>query len=272
MSASLEQEVDSASDLPDPRQTIAAIGQHLRRVRLASGLKLADLAAKLKVPEKKLTAMENGVLEPFNLAYTRAMLRGYAKIIHTDIDTELAKLGPVPEPSQLKPRSDSLRAKDRHKVFVSPWFKVFCLLFISILVSCAAYLGWRSGYLSWRVSLFLSPAEQLTANATEGNPAQGTDLALETPAGAIAPPSEILPPPPVLLSIKFLAPSWYEVKDVRDKVLATGLETPGAIKRLKLIPPVKLTLGNAAGASIEFRNQPVHIPSTESGVARLVLE
>lgn len=78
-------------------QNAIVIGQRLKKARQESKADLKNLAARLKVSESKLVAMEEGTLAMPHLIFLRGMLRSYAKVLGVDINAELAELGSAGE-------------------------------------------------------------------------------------------------------------------------------------------------------------------------------
>ncbi len=85
-------------------QGAIVIGQRLKKARQDSNADLKDLAARLKVPESKLIAMEEGTLTMPHLIFVRGMLRSYAKALGIDINNELAELGATEEEAVSAPK------------------------------------------------------------------------------------------------------------------------------------------------------------------------
>lgn len=132
-----------------PEQALKSIGEHLKQTRLKSGLSLAEVANKLKLSEKKLANIEVGTLNISNLSYTRAVLRGYAKILHTNIDNHLLALAAPaqdPEPIQTaaNPQAPNILITKTDGSTTLPWPTRKLLWVISIIgtISLVIYLIW----------------------------------------------------------------------------------------------------------------------------------
>lgn len=103
MKKTLPDNTSAATPGISPPQGAAAIGHRLKKARQASNADLKNLAARLKVPESKLIAMEEGTLAMPHLIFLRGMLRSYAKILGIDINAELAELGAPEEETVAAP-------------------------------------------------------------------------------------------------------------------------------------------------------------------------
>lgn len=132
-----------------PEQAIKSIGEHLKQARLKSGFSLAEVANKLKLSEKKLANIEVGTFNISNLSYTRAVLRGYAKVLHTNIDNHLLALAaPVqdPEPIQTVANSQTpnilITKADGSTTLPWPTRKLLWIISIIGTISLIIYLIW----------------------------------------------------------------------------------------------------------------------------------
>jgi cytoskeleton protein RodZ len=75
------------------------------------------------------------------------------------------------------------------------------------------------------------------------------------------------------LAIRVSETSWVEVQDGRGTMLLSRSVQPGESVGLDGAPPLRLTVGNAAGTQLVFRGQPVDLAaSTRDNVARLELK
>lgn len=68
--------------------------------------------------------------------------------------------------------------------------------------------------------------------------------------------------------------SWIEVVQQADgRVVFSGLTEANGERRLLVVPPVRVTVGNATSAKLEYRGKPVDLgPAVRDDVARLTLE
>jgi cytoskeleton protein RodZ len=70
-------------------------------------------------------------------------------------------------------------------------------------------------------------------------------------------------------------PSWVEViQQVDGRVVYSGLVEPNAERRVLVVPPVRVTIGNASVVKLEYRGKPVELAPHVRGedVARLTLD
>jgi cytoskeleton protein RodZ len=75
-----------------------------------------------------------------------------------------------------------------------------------------------------------------------------------------------------ILSLQFNAECWLEVTDATGKRLAYGTRQAGQNERLTGTAPLKVTLGNAAAATVQLNDVAVDLSGYAAGrVARLTL-
>ena len=97
----------------------------------------------------------------------------------------------------------------------------------------------------------ITPAETVTAQTAAGQPSLGTGE----------------------LQLTFSADCWLEVFDAQGNRLAFGTQKAGKTLQLSAALPVKITLGNAAAATIQLNQTPVDLSGFKARrVARLTLD
>lgn len=130
------------------------------------------------------------------------------------------------------------------------------------------------------------------AQAPAGEPARDTASAIRAAGDPAAVPGPISPPslpitaaaapaatsstPSVpaqaTLVISYRGPAWTEVRDANGQRLLLGTGAPGTSETVSGTPPLELTLGNAAQASILWRGAAFDLaPHVKANVARVSL-
>ncbi|MCQ9089938.1 cytoskeleton protein RodZ [Vibrio alginolyticus] len=126
------------------------------------------------------------------------------------------------------------------------------------------------------------------AESTEASVEQGADPLLtetenttsvdsEEPVAVIEAAEEEQPAPVVpegmtLLTMKFKADCWIQVKDINGKTLVSGTHKPGQDVELTGKAPFKVILGAPEGVTMTFASEPVDLSGYTSGkVARFTL-
>ena len=130
-------------------------------------------------------------------------------------------------------------------------------------------------------SLTANPSSAPVAGLATGGAAAGpvVEGAAESVASADAAAAAssaavpLLPEATGLLRLRPSTPSWVGVVDARGKSLVSRLVAAGEVIGVDGEPPFKVTIGNAVGTEVVFRDQPVELPAVmRGGVARLVLK
>ncbi len=95
------------------------------------------------------------------------------------------------------------------------------------------------------------PAAQPAASALEAEPAP-------------APVQREAPPParPARLTLQLTNDSWVEVYDSRGERLFYDVASAGSVQSVEGIPPLRVTLGNAAGVAVDVNGQAREIPAS----------
>ncbi|EMK3384548.1 cytoskeleton protein RodZ [Vibrio parahaemolyticus] len=119
------------------------------------------------------------------------------------------------------------------------------------------------------------------AQTDEVVPAETEESTTETtqePVAVIEAAEEVQEAPPVvpegmtLLTMKFKADCWIQVKDTNGKTLVSGTQKPGQDVELTGKAPFKVILGAPEGVTMTFASEPVDLSGYTSGkVARFTL-
>jgi len=296
-----------ATLIPPPAPPVTA-GGLLRRAREAQGLHIAALAASLKIPQRKLEALERDRHDELpDATFTRALAITVCRALKVDAAPVLALLpragegaldqvmGGLNTPFHERDGAvePSLGALFRHPVAV-----IVGLL----LVGAVALWLWPradgSGLLPTSAEPAVSPLPSDTSPATMSPqdaqaPAETTaETPAPTPSGAAVAAAEPVPEasaagnastpePPVavpaagagLVALRTRDASWIEVVDGGSRTLLSRIVQPGEAVTLDGRLPLRLTIGNAQATELRFRGQPVDLaPLTRDNVARVELK
>jgi cytoskeleton protein RodZ len=283
----------------------ATAGAMLKAAREKRGLHIAALAASIKVPQRKLEALESDRYEELlDLTFTRALAQTICRTLKIDAQPVLDRLPQVPGAApKLQHVSNGLNAPFRERPGRDDpadwsWLRrpVFWgTLLVLIAAGVLAFVPGRyldrlrglapaapsaSAATSSPVSL-LPPAtpgasvvEVLPTVPLAGGAITSTSLgapaAVETPVTAT--PAIALPAGSALLGLKAMGETWVEVQDARGQTLLSRKVVQGESLGLNGDVPLRLTIGNAAGTQVTFRGQLVDLKAnTEGNVARLQL-
>ncbi len=296
-----------AADRPEPSGAVAAggsAGALLRAAREQRGLHIAALAASIKVPQRKLEALEaDRYDELLDMTFTRALAQAVCRSLKIDAQPVLERL---PQPTGGAPKlqhvSNGLNAplRDpsggdegapwdwlRRPVF---WGTLLVLLaaaavafaperFFAALrgADAAAPVSAAPAVVSREATVVAPPAASaaIPPPAVEGNATTlGSPGMVQATAGAAATATAapVVPAASALLAIRASSESWVEVQDARGQTLVSRKVAAGESLGLDGEVPLRLTIGNAAATQVLFRGQPVDLSSnTVANVARLQL-
>lgn len=287
----------------------ASAGALLRRAREAQGMHIAVLAASLKVPQRKLEALERDRLDELpDATFARALAQSVCRVLKVDAAEVLALLPPAGA-GGLDQVSGGLNTPFRDKpthaepVATELLRHPGAIAAVVLLLAALAVWLWPAG-----------PAAEAPASAEQGaapadgmpgaapqpaaDPAQAASeasapqaAAAEAPASAATEPPAVTPTaapseaqavsaPPTLApaadAVLMLAPradSWIEVTDGGGRTLLSRVVTAGERLALDAAPPLRVVVGNAGATELRFRGRVVDLqPLTSNNVARIELQ
>lgn len=281
-------------------------GEMLRLAREQQGLHIAALAAAIKVAPRKLDALEHDRWDELpDLVFVRALAQTVCRTLKIDaapVLTLLPRAGAV----ILEGGQGSLNAPfhdrpGRDEPGLSLGTIRPMLVAASVLMVAAVAVYFLPDTV-WSGAMFRAAAPAVPASAAmaAGRPlvAGAPELAasvseamppLDGLAGAPAStPGDMAVPLPTpvrrpalpmsggtaeLLQVRTSSASWVEVQDATGHILVSRLLARGESLGLDGQPPLRLTIGNAAGTRLDFRGQAVDLaPSTRDNVARVELK
>jgi cytoskeleton protein RodZ len=271
-----------ASDSPPA----GSAGTLLRQAREAQGLHIAALAAALKVPQRKLEALERDQWDELpDATFTRALAQAVCRTLKTDPAPVLALL-PRTGQATLDQVTGGLNTPFRERpsaiepsvtgLATHPATWIVALL----LVAALAVVFWP------QPSVVLAPLAASAPAASAPDPTAAIAAAASEPepmietvhsappdnaaTAASAPPAAVVHGP---LTLRTNEPSWIEVVDAGGRPLLARLLQPGETVGLDGAMPLRLTIGNASATEIAFRGNSVDLaPYTRDNVARLELK
>jgi cytoskeleton protein RodZ len=278
-------------------------GALIRAAREQRGLHIAALAAAIKVPQRKLEALEGDRYdELLDMTFTRALAQTVCRSLKVDAQPVLDLLPQAPGAApKLQHVSNGLNAPFRDKSSGDDgmdwsWLRrpVFWgTLLVLVAAAAVAFMPERffgalrgAGVASPTSAAPVAavptpvlvappsatPAAVVPSAADTGVTALGAPSTAEAPASAVAPVGALTPVAGALLAVKVASESWVEVQDAKGQTLLSRKVAPGESLGLNGEVPLRLTIGNAAGTQVIFRGQPVDLSSnTVANVARLQL-
>jgi cytoskeleton protein RodZ len=286
-------------------------GALLRRAREAQGMHIAVLAAALKVPQRKLEALERDRLDELpDATFARALAQTVCRALKIDATEILALLPKAAGAAGLEQVSGGLNTPFRDKPgptdhVPTQWLGNPAVLVVVVLLVGAVVLWF------WPPAREVLPTPGPAATTTEPGPTStdaqpgptttevlpapvlpAPDAASEPAASTVvpAPASSAAPTAPAsapvaqpaaapapatavpTLALRTSAESWVEVVDAGGRTLISRLVPAGESLALEGDPPLRLVVGNVAGTELRFRGEPVVLaPPGGGNVARIEL-
>ncbi|HAS6739892.1 TPA: cytoskeleton protein RodZ [Vibrio parahaemolyticus] len=123
-------------------------------------------------------------------------------------------------------------------------------------------------------SINAAQTDEVVPSETEESTTEATQepVAVIEAAEEVQEASPVVPEGMTLLTMKFRADCWIQVKDTNGKTLVSGTQKPGQDVELTGKAPFKVILGAPEGVTMTFASEPVDLSGYTSGkVARFTL-
>ncbi len=277
----LLQKPDEGSVLKLPPDSAGSL---LRRAREAEGLHIAALAVALKVPVRKIEALEADRLHELpDIVFARALASSACRALKIAPEPIMTLLPPSSQP-HLKSVEASTRASYRVKGLRSEsrlWdhlSRPYWLAIALLMLGLAALIFWPlkryPGASTVSASVVAEPAVPVPAT---------TELALPPPAPVPSPALEaaqvvgVVANPIVdgsgsttgILSLMASGASWVEVTDATGVVQLRKTMSQGEVQGVSGALPMAVVLGRAGVMSVRIRDVPLDLGAvTKDNVAR----
>lgn len=290
----------------------SSIGQVLRDAREAQGMTQEDAAARLRLMQRQIVAMEADEFESLGQAvFARGFVRNYARLLGLKPEMLLAHMEGAPA----EPAAVSYVVPPQPRSWLSsPWLVLLLLgLLVVVAVPVALYWWLNEGEdeLISRVPSAVQvdpvplpvPAQAAEAAAPVAEPEPVPPAEPETSAPAATPiapaaPDPVPAAPPAapaaptngpgeaaapaaprvpavkgVLHIEFGGDAWVEIRDASGRMLHRQLNPAGSSVNIPGRPPFDLVIGNAAQARMTYNGRPIDLkPFIGVTVARFTLE
>lgn len=287
----------------------ASAGGQLRAARERQGLHIAALAAAIKMPQRKLEALEADRYDDLpDATFARALALSVCRALKIDaapVLAQLPRIGDKPLPDVAGGLNAPYReragrearatgtASLRHPL---SWAALLLVLAAALVMWLpdGSWRAWRAwGPASGAASAPLAtPAASATVAAMAAMAAAASAVVEEAVQTASAPASAVVvevvhatsadpaaasavaaAPAAGMVVLRSSAPSWVEVIDAGGQVLLQRVLQPGESVGLDGRLPLRLKIGNAAVTSLQFRGREVDLAAvTRDNVARLELK
>lgn len=270
----------------------------LRQAREAAGLHVAALAGALKVPQRKLEALEEGRYEELpDLTFARALASSVCRHLGVDSGPVLEQI-PASRAPSLGDSSEGLNEPFKVPREMQGAGKVLetlrrpAVLFSLLLLLGAAVLmlvpDFKPLVMSlpqeWGAAVESTPgAAASVTTEIERSPVVQPILEAPTPVSAapVSPPAASVTasvpasataaaaPSEVLLSIRATAESWVEVVDGAGVSQTQRMLQPGDVLEFGSSPPYSVVVGRADSVEVRVRGQAFDVlPYARNSVAR----
>jgi cytoskeleton protein RodZ len=281
-------------------------GALMRAARERQGLHIAALAAAIKVSPKKLEALEaDRWSELPDATFTRALAQTVCRTLKIDARMVLDKLPSangvnlalsMPSDTQTGGAPARVAAvaapRQRNGVPVMAWGALLLLAGAALLfflppgwslrgaapsgVPVASPVASAPAVVAVAAPGGASVAESFGLPASAAEPAASASaaplqLAETAPASPATVPTAAAPSASAL-QVEATADSWIDIRDARGEVLVSRLVKAGEALGLDGTPPLRATIGNAAGTQLRWRGQAIDLVGRQQGnVARVEL-
>lgn len=282
-------------------------GALLRRARESQGMHIAVLAASLKVPQRKLEALERDRIDELpDATFARALAQSVCRVLKVDAAEVLALLPPAGD-GGLDQVSTGLNAPFRDKpgqaerVLPAQWLRHPATAIVGLLlVGALAVWLWPQSRMpsatapadppasapttsprpAAAVDEAVAPTLPAPVSAAPASPSAGADAQTATGAPPAAAPaasavSAVLPSAAAagLLTLRTTAPSWVEVTGADGAKLLSRTVEPAEQVVIDGITPLQLVVGNVAATEVSLRGKRVDLlPLASNNVARVELK
>ncbi len=278
-------DVTSIPENTEPEATQAPPWHRLRAAREAAGVAVEEVAGWLKLPARRLVALEAGDWSAFpSPAYVRPMVASVCRHLKLDPQNYLHDWpnpgGEPPDAAHAGLPGTRVQGPAPNAPSASRAYRVFLLLCSALILAGVA----------WLLFTERPVARQATAPSVQGTPPQTVPLASEaapvppmavnvasqTPAVVNQTP-EVAPAPteapaetgPAMVHVRATQESWVEMWDEGGTMRLGRLLQPGDELRYNAKLPFEVVLGNAAGVTVDLFDRPFDFSSkTRANVAR----
>jgi cytoskeletal protein RodZ len=249
-----------------------SVGQQLRQARLDQGWDYATVAARTKISEKYLKAIEaeDRASFPGGFFY-KSFVHQYARALSVDtqeidaaIDEALSADAPLPLPGQqgeiirhvepLIARRGAMRARMVASLVV---------LVIALAACSGFYVWWRKGQVGGGSTVVVAASKPKPAQRQAATPASivaAVPVSLNSDQQAAKPPSDAAAQPSpgskVLLDVLAVEATWLSASS-DGKMVFQGILAPHDSKTIEGKEVAKLRVGNAGGVEVRLNGKPL---------------
>jgi cytoskeleton protein RodZ len=252
-------------------------GARLRKAREAAGLRLEDVAAKLKMPVRVVESLENEDWDRLGApVFVRGQLRSYSRLLGLATTTTLEASGLAPvEPPKLVSRSHTPRAQRLMEAGTRRLIYIVLTAVIAVPVWLATKPHLNTTAATPNVQPLDAPIAVGTSTADSDAQARPIDNKLiDNPpvVASLAPTMSPRPSAVPAIALHFKGDSWVQVIATDGRTLEQGLLPAGTTRSYAAGEVSRVVLGNADAVSIERAGKALDLaPFRRANVARFTV-
>jgi cytoskeleton protein RodZ len=243
-------------------------GGMLRVERERRGYSVQHAAEDMHLDAWVIQAIEANRFEALGApVYARGHLRKYAALLGLSPATVIERyealggtpLAPPPIPAAIA----APVIVERRRVSKLP-------LWIAAAIVVVAGLAWLVFELWWPLSSDNATSSEVVAPTVSDPVSEPVEQAQQAPAPAAAASAPVAqasavaatsaPAGEVRVRLEFTGPSWAEIYDASGKRLMFDMGTPGRVRTVAGVPPLRVNLGMASAVNAQVGERPIVIP------------
>jgi cytoskeleton protein RodZ len=248
-------------------------GARLRKAREAAGLRLEDVAAKLKMPVRVVESLENEDWDRLGApVFVRGQLRSYSRLLGLATTTTLEASGLAPiEPPKLVSRSYTPRVQR----LMEAGTRRLIYIVLTAVIAVPVWLATKPHLNTTAATPDVQPLDAPIAVGT--NDAAGSDApvkAIDNPpvVASLAPTMSPRPSAVPAIALHFNGDSWVQVIAPNGRTLEQGLLPAGTTRSYAAGEVGRVVLGNADAVSVERAGKALDLePFRRANVARFTV-
>ena len=247
-------------------------GDRLRRAREAAGLRVEDVAERLKMPARVVRSLEAEDWDRLGApVFVRGQLRSYSRLLGLGTATtiEAARVGPVEPPALV-----THNYVPRHQRLLEQFSRRAAYIAITAAIVGSVWMGTRT-----QMSMPVGSVAPLDVPVTAAPPTGATPAGPPAPVertpmiASMAPTAAVVPATTApTLALEFQGDSWVEITAPDGEVLEKGLLAEGTRRSFDLREVGRVVLGNATEVVAERNGEPLALDAFQrANVARFTV-
>jgi cytoskeleton protein RodZ len=252
-------------------------GARLRKAREAAGLRLEDVAARLKMPVRVVESLENEEWDRLGApVFVRGQLRSYSRLLGLATTTTLEASGLAPiEPPELVSRSHTPRVQR----LVEAGTRRLIYIVLTAVIAVPVWLATKPHLNTTAATPNVQPLDApIAVGTTTTDPdAQAKpidDKLIDNPpvVASLAPTMSPRPSAVPAIALHFNGDSWVQVIATDGRTLEQGLLPAGTTRSYAAGEVGRVVLGNADAVSVERGGKALDLaPFRRANVARFTV-